>query len=125
MKLRKKCLKLWGKIIIAAAKGRCERCPKEAKNGHHIITRGTSPNPMWLSLENGVALCIDCHINWAHSTDFDRQLVFNQWVREHLKNKGLDYEVLKIKAKARGSLSMFDYEIIFKELSKKLNIIMG
>lgn len=117
---RLKCLRLWSKCIQARAHGVCERCPKPSRHSHHIIVRGTSPGPAWFDLDNGVALCVDCHNNHAHSIDFDKQKVFNDWVREHLKRKGVDYETLRIKAKARGKMGLADYQFMAHELSMAL-----
>jgi len=117
---KEKCLRLWSETIRARAKGKCERCAQPARDAHHIIPRGTAPSMGWFDLNNGVALCFQCHrVHGAHSLDVDEQIAFRDWAKGHLARKGVDYEVLKVMCKAPGKISEFDYEILYGLLTEE------
>lgn len=52
--------KLWASKIKERAKGKCEVCPKDGTNAHHIIGRKNYPT-RWV-LDNGIYLCYSCHM---------------------------------------------------------------
>jgi hypothetical protein len=118
---RKKCLKLWGEIIRLRAGGRCQRCGGEARDAHHIIPRGTHPNMGWFDLDNGIALCFQCHrVHGPHSLDVDEQIAFREWVRGWTaRRNGGSYEVLKIRCQARGKIDLFAYTLLYRILRKE------
>jgi hypothetical protein len=115
--LRKKCLKLWSEIIRGRANGLCEVCGKPAKDAHHIIARGTAPSMGWFDVDNGIALCFQCHrVHGAHSLDIDEQIAFREKMIAHLVRKGIDYETLKIRCKAKGGIAHSDYGMLYLAL---------
>jgi hypothetical protein len=117
---KNKCLEMWSKVVRLRAGNRCERCPASAKEAHHIIPRGTHPHMGWFDLNNGVSLCFNCHqTHGAHSLDFDEQVDFNKWVRSVCARRGVDYDVLKMKCKAPGSMTEFDLKIMYDILRKE------
>jgi len=78
------------KIIseIVRSKGKCDRCGKtENLQCAHIFGR-TYLNTRW-SLENLLALCPDCHINFAHKCP----ILFTEFVKEKIGEE--EYEKLK------------------------------
>lgn len=123
--LRKKCLKLWSEIIRGRASGMCEVCGRPAKDAHHIIARGTSPNMGWFDLNNGIALCFQCHrVHGAHSLDIDEQIAFRDKMILHLARKGVDYETLKVRCKAAGKIPQESYGMLhIALLSDRQNLL--
>jgi hypothetical protein len=45
--------------------GICQNCGKPAENPHHVFYK-TKKGSRWL-LENGINLCENCHVPWAHA----------------------------------------------------------
>jgi len=124
-RLVKACLKAWGKVILSRAPaGMCEYCSvRPVKDPHHIVVRGTSPNPGWFELDNGVALCGGCHrFNGPHCGDPEKVLLFQDWIKNtYLFKKDIDYDTLYIKCRARGKLTVFDLEYILKKMKMTLD----
>ena len=72
---------------IVRKRKKCERCGKQPVQCCHIFGRRYL-NTRWL-LDNALALCSDCHINFAHQ----KPILFAEFVKKLL---GEDkYELLK------------------------------
>ena len=56
---------LWSRAIVVRDNGTCQKCYKQSENPHHVFYR-TKLGSRWL-LENGINLCDDCHVHWAHA----------------------------------------------------------
>ena len=82
-KLEKDNDNLWSEVIKLKAYNKCELCGNHGSlNSHHIFPRGRM-RTRW-NLLNGVSLCIQCHM-WrgAHSTEFEYQKKFHDWINEY------------------------------------------
>jgi hypothetical protein len=125
--IRRKCLRVWGEIIRGRAGSKCQRCGRLGSlDAHHIIPRGTGATMGWFDLNNGIALCFQCHrVHGAHSIDVDEQLCFREWVKGWLAAKDIDYDILKIRCKAGGKISEFDYSVLLALLKKDLAALGG
>lgn len=70
----------------------------------------------WYNRQYLIGLCNRCHEK-AHSTDIDVQIAFRGALVKWLANKNLDYEQMKLYARAsKGRLRQFDFEQIEVEL---------
>ena len=63
--LEKPLSELWRKLVYARAGYKCEWCGRTMTLNAHHIARKKSCRERW-SLDNGMALCVDCHINRWH-----------------------------------------------------------
>lgn|SRR3990167_552671 len=84
---------LWSLIIRVRAKWHCERCGLDCSSnkgyldGAHIIRRGNWS--MRHEVENGVALCKSCHLNFddprGEAEERLRKMKDNlRWIKKHL-----------------------------------------
>jgi hypothetical protein len=86
----------WSTAVKKAAGGMCERCGRGPVEAHHIFRRGTRPTGGWFLMENGIALCVDCHYGYAHSTSLKKIEEFDTWVKGFLKTRrGIEYDDLE------------------------------
>ena len=53
-------LKVWHGQVLARWKGLCAFCSKPAYKGHHIYSQQAFPH-LRLCVNNGIALCQNCH----------------------------------------------------------------
>lgn len=121
--LIRRCLAAWSKVVVRRFGDVCAKCGARGANSHHIITRGTCPAMWWFAPDYGVRLCIECHMYTAHSTDFDRQKHFNDWVRGYVKTRGQDYDTMHTIARSRGqNMKDFDLDFVFKSLMEQLKL---
>jgi len=119
-KWKRKCLEAWSRYI--RRNGVCEKCGRcDGKlDAHHIIPRRTAIHPGWFMYDNGVALCFNCHRNGAHSLDFDEQVDFHSWVRQHLQDKGLDYDRLKMICRSKGKMTVDHMKALHEQMVRDL-----
>jgi len=118
-KLAARCHYYWS-LIVRAKQPMCQRCKvRPTKNAHHVITRGHGPKPWWYQIEYGCGLCIDCHSNWAHSTDVDRQISFrDDFLIPWIESRGLNYESMKMIARSPGSMKEYQLQAIKEQLQR-------
>lgn len=106
-------LDLWSSKVKAI--GYCEKCHKAKDqvqlHAHHIIPR--KHKPMRWEVENGICLCYNCHLNWAHKN----ALEFNEWIREKRGSEFIDKLLYRSKLSTKFSAS--DMEILLKELQNE------
>ena len=76
--------KLWGLIVRARAKDKCERCGIPGNNPHHFIGR-RNKNVRW-DTDNGFCLCYGCHSMRADSAHQDGDL-FSEWAKKKRGDK--------------------------------------
>lgn len=60
--LIKLCDPIWSKLVKLHAHGKCEICPAEAIDSHHMV--GRRHMALRWRIENGMALCRGCHLNF-------------------------------------------------------------
>jgi len=99
---KKQCDKLWADIIKLRAKNKCEMCRRVLPlQAHHIFGRKAMSTRY--DLENGVALCFNCHYNEAeqNSTKFGLWIIekrgrewFDELNRRHNQIKKVDWEAM-------------------------------
>lgn len=112
-------LRLWGKIIFLRDCGICQycRCPVEFKrrNPHHIVERGTGVRPSWFLTDNGILLCVRCHLYHAHGSMHARH-AFEICLRAWLRKRGIDYDAIVVLYSARGGvkscLDLYERELL-------------
>jgi 5-methylcytosine-specific restriction endonuclease McrA len=110
--LRNKLDKIWSLII--RSKGKCQRCKKkENLQAAHIFGRRFL-NTRWL-LDNGLCLCPDCHINFAHQ----QPILFAEFVKKTLGEE--KYEALKEAHNQITKYTIEDLQIKLKILTEMLN----
>ena len=68
--------KLWGSIIVKRDDNICQHCGRYGEHPHHVFYR-RKMGARWLP-ENGVTLCDDCHVPFAHA----RPELFMSWWRD-------------------------------------------
>lgn len=110
--------KYWGLIVKADRK--CDLCQSRYKlEAHHIVRKSVYFHPGWLLLENGIALCWNCHYGGIHSTYYpDVQKMQERIVAWLLDKKSLSYDQLYYRCKGnKQKLSIIELEAI--ELSLK------
>ena len=106
----------WSKLVKLKAGNKCVVCGSEkALNSHHIYSRAKM-SLRW-SLENGICLCVGCHIGSkfsAHKTPID----FNDWL---YKNIGVEFmDGLKLMAHTQSNLHEFEKKYLLKELNSEI-----
>jgi len=95
---------------VVRARGKCQRCGKKNVQCCHIFGR-TYLNTRWL-LDNLLALCPDCHMNFAHK----QPILFTEFVRKLL---GEDkYNLLKEAHNLIYKPTIEDLEIKLKVLEE-------
>ena len=74
--LIKKLDKLWSQAVKDKANNICEKCQRVSKglNSHHVVGRRYMSTRYLI--ENGVALCVNCHFNIAHQNPVE----FSKWI---------------------------------------------
>ncbi len=98
--LKRKCDKLYSKVIRTRDKYTCQKCGKKSDyvHAHHIFGRYNSVR--W-ELETGITLCFNCHKNFfhghpAHSTEwlikFKGEQWYLRWLKASKKPRKLDFE---------------------------------
>ncbi len=65
----------WSRQVVERDKSTCQKCGKFSENPHHVFLKGKFGS-RWL-LENGINLCEDCHVPWAHAMP----TIFMAWWR--------------------------------------------
>lgn len=93
---------------IVRSRGRCQRCGKGNVQCCHIFGR-TYLNTRW-SLDNLLALCPDCHINFAHK----QPILFAEFVKKLLGEE--KYNLLKESHNQIYKPSISDLELKLKVL---------
>ena len=84
--------KLWSKAVIERDKKICQKCFKFGDNPHHVIPRRYVA--LRHDLNNGLTLCTDCHVNWAHKYPEGCLIQFIEEYPERYKAiQGLKYEI--------------------------------
>jgi hypothetical protein len=66
-------MQAWGRAVVERAGGICEHCGYyRTLSPHHFILRRFRKTAT--DIRNGFALCVECHVPWAHKhpTDFKR-----------------------------------------------------
>lgn len=117
-----RCQFYWSKVV-RQDQPFCQRCGKPTQNAHHVITRGTAKKTWWYDPNYGCGLCVNCHVNYAHSTDIDKQIEFrDEFLVPWLENRGLNYDMMKALARMRGGSALTEFELIQikKGLQKQL-----
>lgn len=104
----------WSKAVKLKANGRCEYCGNmQQLNSHHIFSRAKRTT-RW-DLDNGVCLCVGCHIGnsfSAHKTP----VAFVSWL---IRTKGEQFiNMLTLKSNQIGKYSDFELKIKLKELQE-------
>lgn len=107
--LKKKADKLWSRIIIAKAKGKCEVCGRKANQPHHII--GRKNLLLRHDLRNGACLCFTHHTGGNQSAHNDPIWFLNEWLAQ---TRGEDYNYL-FERKER-ILDFVDYNAVIEGL---------
>ena len=106
------CDELWAKVIKKRAGYQCERCHRtqlESKlDAHHII--GRQNYHLRYDLTNGICLCFDCHINFAHCDPEGWHL----WL---MNNRERDYDYLN---REKDIIARNNYQEIEDKLRKYL-----
>ena len=82
----KRCDELWSKVVKVQANYKCERCGNSEGrlNSHHIIAR--TNYKLRYDVYNGVCLCFNCHINFAHADPKG----WHDWLMTH-RERDYDY----------------------------------
>ncbi len=71
--------KEWSRQVVERDKSTCQKCGKFAENPHHVFLRGKFGS-RWV-IENGINLCEDHHVPWAHAMPE----IFMAWWRQKVK----------------------------------------
>lgn len=105
---------LWSKLVKIKAHNKCEKCGKQnALNSHHVYSR-SNRSTRW-DLNNGVCLCVGCHIFSSKFSAHKTPLEFVEWIRD---SRGADwYSDLRTKAR---EIYKPDYFKIKQQLDKQL-----
>lgn len=85
---------LWSQGVIERDGSVCQKCGRWAENPHHVFLK-RKRGSRWL-LENGINLCENCHVPWAHAKPDE----FEEWFIEKVGMETYMYirlESLKIK----------------------------
>lgn len=67
--------KEWSRQVIERDQSICQKCGRWGENPHHVFYK-RKLGSRWL-LENGINLCEDCHVPWAHAKPEE----FMEWWR--------------------------------------------
>ena len=111
----KSLLKLWGQVILARDKRKCQKCGEWGNQPHHIFTRARAATKYELS--NGITLCFRHHTGCSQTSahlsprDFEKWLINNYMTIEELE---------ALERKSRGIAKYDDLESIQKELKRRL-----
>jgi len=101
---------LW-RVLINNRDEKCVKCGKLTKlQAAHIFSRRNC-GTRWLP-ENGLLLCVGCHLFWAHKEPIE----FAEFVRQRLGEK--EYELLRMKATKPTKFTVSELVILSKELRK-------
>ena len=73
--------KLWSKAVVDRDKGVCQKCGEPGDNPHHVILRRYMA--VRHDLLNGVTLCVDHHVPYAHN----QSLAFMEWFKEKFPDR--------------------------------------
>lgn len=102
--------KLWS-IKIRERDGKCLKCGNTSSlQAAHILSRKNLN--IRFDLENGLTLCIRCHLYWAHKEPIE----FTKWVEYHLGKKKVDELYKKSQEIKHGGFSREELEKIEEEL---------
>lgn len=112
-KLKKKCASAWSIAIRKLYKETCAVCGKVGQfNGHHFFGKKAYPSVQF-DLDNGVGLCIGCHIMKVHrkgQTEIARDAL--------IMRIGLDrFEELKKRANSSRKFQAHELLALLDELS--------
>jgi hypothetical protein len=108
VRLTKALLHEWGKRVRDRDHNTCQWCGDFGNQPHHIVPRSVCSRPGWFDLENGVTLCVKCHI-FRLKSDPDEYIA---WRDEWLKCRKLDYWEMKSKFLSRGKMSKDDMTVL-------------
>jgi hypothetical protein len=79
-------------------KGYCEHCKKTIKlNAHHVFSR-SNRSTRW-DLENGICLCVGCHVFSSQFSAHKTPMEFAEWIKEYRGEEWYSY-LLKRKNEA-------------------------
>lgn len=75
--LAKLCLNAWSKLVKLHANHKCEWCGDPATQSHHMRAKAQG-NKLKYALENGVALCYGCHVEFHQKDSLKGWLLFQE-----------------------------------------------
>ena len=89
---------LWSLYVRTRDGFRCQWCGRYEKpgNAHHIVAKSICQNAGRFEVENGMHLCVNCHMNRV-PTEHDEYIAFrDKW----LADRGIVYSELRAKYNA-------------------------
>ena len=121
--MHKKCHEAWREYIYKRDKFTCQWCKKKKEhrelNPHHIVPRSVCGNAGRYEVENGITLCVGCHL-YKSKTNY---VEFGKFIETWLKKRGVLFEELKLKYKgAIVKYTLFDLTLkykILKDITRK------
>ena len=77
--------------------------------------------PFWFDPSYGIGLCNSCHSDHAHGSEVEAQIDFRDFAKEWLAKKGLNYDKMRLIARApSGGLKEWELLEIEKRLKQQL-----
>lgn len=104
---------IWSKVVRKRAAGKCELCPAEAKEAHHMNPSDNLATRYLLA--NGVALCKECH---RYYEDRDREPCWAYFKKQRKE----DYLTVIALKNVALQAKFFDYEGIKRDLQRELSL---
>lgn len=116
--IEKKLDDAWSKLVKLRAGNKCEYCGTKTKqlHSHHLFTRSRR-STRW-DVQNGICLCAGHHVLGNFSAH-KSPLEFTEWLYTY---KGKDFiDKIRLKSNGLGKFTLFEKEILLKELQKEIN----
>lgn len=114
---KKDCLKYWS-LIIRQRDRKCSWCSKEENlQAHHIVPRATAAAAGYCAVDNGMTLCLRCHI-FLIKQDPDAYIAMrDKWLAE----RGLKYTELvqKYRKGSKAAKILLPEWLALRELLKE------
>ena len=107
----------WAVLVKLMAGNMCERCKKtKPLNSHHIYSR--SKRSVRWHPDNGVCLCVGCHVFSSKFSAHKTPIEFIDWLRQSKTEAFIDK--LRLKAHTISKLHPFEKELLLKDLNKQI-----
>ena len=110
---------LWSEYVRKRDKFTCQWCGKheEPANAHHIVAKSICQNAGRFEVENGMTLCVNCHMNKV-PTMHDEYVSFrDKW----LSGRGLNYFDLRCKYHISIPFTKEFFDIKYRVISDMLH----
>lgn len=108
----------WSEYVRKRDKYICQWCGRheEPANAHHIVAKSICQNAGRFEVENGMTLCVHCHMNLV-PTMHDEYVVFrDKW----LAARGLNYFDLRAKYNASVKFTQELFELKFRVIEEMI-----